>query len=103
MSKRNLGLLLILLGVVLLIQKLPLPIDLRIIQVLLPYLAIVGFGIYLLNGRNYQFAFPLIYIGVAYILSIMGWLHIVNEQYFGPSILIVIGLGFIVQGKSGRR
>lgn len=103
MSKRNLGILFILLGTLLLLKKLPLPVDFQLLQNLLPYLAMVGFGIYLLSRKNYQFGLPLLYVGAAYSLHVSGWFHVVHQEYFVPSVLIALGLGFILQGQAGRR
>ena len=103
MSKRNLGFLLIIFGIVLLLKKLPLPYDFESVLDLLPYLAMVGFGIYLISRKQYQFALGLIYVGAAYAMNLLGWLHIVNTAYFGPSVIISLGFGFVLQGQIGRR
>ncbi|NLY36302.1 MAG: hypothetical protein GX046_03600 [Tissierellia bacterium] len=105
MSKRTIGIILLIVGLLLFLQHSPYNLEFIPYKDLLWPLAMAVFGLYLINRKNYQGGLVIFYIGVCYSLYYGGWKPIapfINNAYFWPTAIMVLGIGFIVQSQRGR-
>ncbi len=106
MSKRAIGIILMVVGSLLFLKYAPIDLDFLPNKELIWPLALTGFGLYLLSARNYQAGLVVFYIGLCFSLYYIGWEPIrsfVQADYFWATVIIVLGLGFILQSPRKRR
>lgn len=104
MSKKNIGIILLIVGLLLFLNNFPFTFNFPYQELLWP-LALTAFGIYLMNKKNYQVGLVIFYLGLTYSLYHIGWKPMalfINKQYYWPTVIMVLGLGFILQSQRGR-
>lgn len=105
MSKRTLGMILLLVGLFLFLKNSPYIFDWIPYQDLIWPIGLALFGLYLLSRRNYQVGLVAFYIGVSFGLYYGGWKPIapfIPSEYYWPTVIMVLGLGFILQSQKGK-
>lgn len=104
MSKRNIGFILILVGLLLFIRHSPFNLDFIPFKEMIWPLGLAGFGLYLMSQKNFQAGLVIFYIGASYSLYYANWKPIYSflfSDYYWSTVIIVLGLGFLLQ--SGKR
>lgn len=105
MSKRTIGIILIVVGSLLFLKYSPFDLNFIPNRDILWPLALAGFGLYLISKRNYQAGLVVFYIGGCFSLFYLGWnpiFEFVNSEYYWATVIIVLGLGFILQSQKRR-
>lgn len=105
MSKRNIGIILLFIGIFLFLKRSPYNLDFIPFQELLWPIALAVFGGYLMNRKNYQAGLVIFYMGVSFSLYYGKWkpmVYFINSDYYWPTAVMVLGFGFILQSRRRR-
>lgn len=105
MSKRNIGYVLIVVGLLLFLRHAPFDLDFLPYKDMLWPLALAGFGFYLISRKNFQAGLVIFYIGLSYSLYYAGWKPIRSflfSDYYLATVIIVLGLGFLLQSGKNK-